>query len=188
MNAPQADSRALDTPDIRGAKPYLSPYLAGLGLGLVLLASFLVTGKGLGASGGFGRIGALFVDRISPQHIERLEHAKGLVMSEVPILKDGLIFVLVGVAIGGFLSALANGRVAKFGTVERGPNSSKALRLSMALIGGILMGFAARMARGCTSGQALSGGAMLSLGSWAFMFALFGGGFLFAWFVRRQWR
>jgi hypothetical protein len=173
---------------LSGPRPLLSPYLAGLGLGLVLLASFLVTGKGLGASGGFGRMGALMVDRIAPEHIERLEHARGLVVSEVPVLMDGLVFVLLGVAIGGFVSALANGRVAGLGTVERGPNASRWVRLSMALIGGGLMGFAARMARGCTSGQALSGGAMLSLGSWAFMFSVFGGGFAFAWFVRRQWR
>jgi len=170
------------------AKPYWSPYLAGLGLGLVLLASFLVTGQGLGASGGFGRMGALFVDRIAPEHIERLEHAKGLVSSGVPLLKDGLIFVLIGTAIGGFISALSSRRVVPFGTVERGPTTSKALRLTMAIVGGLLMGFAARMARGCTSGQALSGGAQLALGSWAFMFAVFGGGFAFAWFVRRQWR
>jgi len=176
------------TQPIPGAKPFMSPYLAGMGLGLVLLTSFLVMGKGLGASGGFGRLGALFVNRIAPDHIVRLEHAKGLVTSEVPLMKDGLVFALLGIAIGGFLSALANKRVARFGTVERGPQSSRALRLTMALIGGVFMGFAARMARGCTSGQALSGGAMLSLGSWAFMICVFAGGFGFAWFVRRQWR
>ena len=170
------------------AKPYWSPYVAGFGLGLVLLASFLMTGKGLGASGGFGRLGALAVGRVAPEHIQTLEHARGLVTSEVPILKDGLVFVLIGTAIGGFIGALSAGRLKRFGTVERGPNASKLLRLSLALAGGVLMGFAARMGRGCTSGQALSGGAQLALGSWAFMFAVFGGGFAFAWFVRRQWR
>ncbi len=177
-----------DAQETQHARPYLSPYLAGFGLGLVLLASFLIMGKGLGASGGFGRMGALFVNRVAPEHIERLEHARGLVASEVPVLKDGLVFVLIGVAIGGFLSALSNGRVARPGTVERGPNTGKTRRLVMALIGGGFMGFAARLARGCTSGQALSGGAMLALGSWAFMFAVFAGGFGFAWFVRKQWR
>ena len=49
------------------------------------------------------------------------------------------------------------------------------------------MGYGARMARGCTSGQALSGGAVLSVGSWAFMFAVFGGGYALAYFVRRLW-
>jgi uncharacterized protein len=64
----------------------------------------------------------------------------------------------------------------------------RARRLLLALLGGLLMGAAARVTRGCTSGQALSGGALLSAGSWAFMFSVFGGGYAAAWFVRRQWR
>ena len=49
------------------------------------------------------------------------------------------------------------------------------------------MGFGAKMARGCTSGQALTGGTMLSVGGWAFMLAVFAGAYAFAYFVRRQW-
>ena len=47
---------------------------------------------------------------------------------------------------------------------------------------------AARLARGCTSGQALTGGALMSAGSWAFMMCVFGGGYALAYFVRREWR
>jgi hypothetical protein len=50
------------------------------------------------------------------------------------------------------------------------------------------MGFGAKLARGCTSGQALSGGAVLGLGSWVVMMGVFGGAYAFAYFVRRQWR
>ncbi len=49
------------------------------------------------------------------------------------------------------------------------------------------MGFGARLARGCTSGQALSGGAVLSVGSWAFIFAVFAGAYAVAYFVRGLW-
>jgi hypothetical protein len=49
------------------------------------------------------------------------------------------------------------------------------------------MGVAARFARGCTSGQALSGGALLSVGSWAFMMMVFAGGYAMAYFVRKEW-
>ena len=52
----------------------------------------------------------------------------------------------------------------------------------------VLAGYGARLARGCTSGQALTGGALLSVGSWVFMMAVFAGGYLMAPFVRRQWR
>lgn len=180
------------TPDIHlsesGPKPYWSPYLAGAGLGLVLLASFLLLGKGLGASGGFGRLGLFFVSLVAPGHIHSLEHANELFSAPVHFMKDGIVFLGFGVAIGGFLSALSGRRIADFGTVERGPHASKFRRLALALIGGMLMGFAARLARGCTSGQALSGGAMLAVGSWAFMLSVFAGGFAFAWFVRRQWQ
>ena len=61
-------------------------------------------------------------------------------------------------------------------------------RWAYAFVGGALMGYGARLARGCTSGQALSGGAVMSVGSWAFMFAVFAGGYGLAWFVRRLWQ
>ena len=57
----------------------------------------------------------------------------------------------------------------------------------MAFIGGAIMGYGARFARGCTSGQALSGGATLAAGSWALMFAIFEGGYALAYFVRKLW-
>ncbi len=57
----------------------------------------------------------------------------------------------------------------------------------MALIGGILMGYGARLARGCTSGQGLSGGAVLSVGSWAFMLAVFAGAYVLAYTLRKFW-
>ena len=60
-------------------------------------------------------------------------------------------------------------------------------RWFMAFLGGAIMGYGARFARGCTSGQALSGGATLSLGSWLFMFAVFGGAYALAYFLRKLW-
>ena len=48
-------------------------------------------------------------------------------------------------------------------------------------------GFGARLARGCTSGQALSGGALLSVGAFVFMFAVFGGAYGLAYFLRKEW-
>jgi len=169
-------------------KPLWSPYLAGFGLGLVLLASILVLGSGLGASGGFAKLGALAVNTVAPDHLASLEHGKTLIAGEEHFLKDELVFVLIGVALGGFLSAFKNRRLVRGGTIERGPSTSRKRRLVMAVSGGVMMGLAARIARGCTSGQALTGGAMLSLGSWAFMLAVFAGGFGLAYFVRRQWQ
>jgi len=50
------------------------------------------------------------------------------------------------------------------------------------------MGIGAVLARGCTSGLALTGGALLSAGAWLFMIAAFAGAYAFAPFVRRAWR
>ena len=84
------------------------------------------------------------------------------------------------------MGAITAGRLKK--SVEKGPAISTRNRLLLAFAGGTAMGFAARIARGCTSGQALSGGSLLSRGSWAFMLSVFAGGYLMAWFVRRQWQ
>ena len=56
-----------------------------------------------------------------------------------------------------------------------------------AFLGGGIMGIGAKLARGCTSGQALTGGALLNVGSWAFMLAVFAGAYAMAYFIRRQW-
>jgi len=71
---------------------------------------------------------------------------------------------------------------------EKGPRVSVRTRLAMAFAGGVLMAFGAALARGCTSGQALTGGALLNLGSWAFMMMVFAGAYAVAYFVRWEWR
>ncbi|MCE5243951.1 MAG: YeeE/YedE family protein, partial [Desulfobacteraceae bacterium] len=71
--------------------------------------------------------------------------------------------------------------------VEKGKAVRTAHRLVLALSGGVLVGFASRLAQGCTSGQALTGGAMLLTGSLVFLVFVFAGGYAVAWFVRSQW-
>jgi uncharacterized membrane protein YedE/YeeE len=50
------------------------------------------------------------------------------------------------------------------------------------------MGLGARLARGCTSGLGLTGGATLSVGSWLFVLAAFAGAYVAAPFLRKAWR
>jgi uncharacterized membrane protein YedE/YeeE len=91
----------------------------------------------------------------------------------------------LGVLLGGFLSARRANRIQ--GMVERGPNVSARARLILALSGGLLVGFASRLAQGCTSGQALSGTALLFTGSFVFLVCMFIGAYGAAFFVRREW-
>ncbi|GAB4290734.1 MAG: hypothetical protein Kow0098_09550 [Ignavibacteriaceae bacterium] len=172
--------------DILKTQPYLNPYLAGIGLGVVLLAAFVIMGRGLGASGAFSTVVAASVNSIAPEHAAENEFYSGyLGLPGSSPFKDWLVFEVLGVLAGGFLSGALAGRIKR--KVEKGPNISNSKRLMFAFLGGSLMGFGAKLARGCTSGQALTGGALLNLGSWVFMFSVFAGGYALAYFLRRQW-
>jgi len=167
-------------------KPYSNPYVVGVGLGLVLLAAFLIMGRGLGASGAVSIVVAVGVSEVAPEHASKNDfYNEYLGDGTTSPLKDWLLFEVVGVVVGGFLSGSLAHRIKR--TTEKGPNVSVRTRLIYAFVGGAIMGFGAKMARGCTSGLALTGGSLLSLGGWAFMLAVFGGGYAAAYFVRRQW-
>lgn len=168
------------------SQPYWNPYWAGFILGLVLLAAFVIMGRGLGASGAFSTALATSVDVVAPEHAAgNAFYARYLGDGEISPLKDWLVFEVLGVLVGGFLSAALASRLAI--KVEKGPRISVRSRLLFALLGGALMGVGSKLALGCTSGQALTGGALLNVGSWAFMICVFGGAYGFAWFMRRQW-
>jgi uncharacterized membrane protein YedE/YeeE len=169
-----------------GARPYGSPYLAGFGVGMVLLLAFVVMGRGLGASGGYSSVVATGVAAVAPERAAaNPAYAGYLGDGAVHPLKDWVVFELLGVTLGGLLSALVAGRFRVM--VERGEGITDRRRLLNALGGGALMGLGAKVARGCTSGQALTGGALLSAGSWLFILAAFGAGYAAAPLFRRQW-
>lgn len=168
-------------------QPYGNPYLAGVGLGLVLLATYVVMGRGLGASGAVASVVSWLVSVAAPEHATGNEYYQRYLDTGIGHpLRAWLVFEVLGVMVGGFVSGLLAGRVGR--VVERGPRISVRGRLGYALAGGALMGVGARLARGCTSGQALSGGAVLNVGSWAFMLMVFAGGYALAGLMRRQWR
>ena len=167
-------------------KPYWNPYLSGIGLGLVLLLSFVIMGRGLGASGAFSSAVAAAMQKTAPEKTKSNEfYSEYLGDDNKSPLKDWLVFEVLGVFAGGFISGVLGGRIKK--SVERGPGFTDRKRLLYAFSGGALMGIGAKLARGCTSGQALTGGALLNVGSWAFMMCVFAGAYALAYFVRRQW-
>jgi len=161
----------------------MNPYLAGVFLGLVLLGALLVLGAGLGASGGIARLAASVEATLAPQHTLESPYFGRWGPS---FMNYYLVYMLLGILVGGLLSAIAAGRIHLM--VERGAAFPAKLRLIFALGGGILVGFASRLAQGCTSGQALTGGALLLNGSLVFMVSLFASGYAAAWFFRGQWR
>lgn len=164
-----------------------SPYLAGVGLGVTLLFSYVILGTGLGASGGLARFSAWLEYKFAPERVLASEYfGTWFKEGSEPVLRYYLVFMSLGVLFGGFLSAFGHGRIRSM--VERGSQISSEGRLAFAFFGGILVGFASRLARGCTSGQALSGSAMLFTGSFVFLGCMFLGAYLMAPFVRREWK
>ena len=165
-----------------GDQAFGNPYLAGILLGVTLLASFLLLGAGLGASGGVARMAAWLEGIVLPAHTQSSEYFGPWGKSP---LSYYLVFMLIGVVLGGLFSAVSKNRASL--VLERGKSASPVLRTVFALSGGILIGFASRLAGGCTSGQALTGGALLLTGSLVFLVCVFAGGYAAAYFVRRQW-
>ena len=169
----------------RPARRYADPYVAGIGLGLVLLASYVFAGRGLGASGAFASVAAGSVAVIAPEAASAHPLLGGYLAGSGP-WRDWLVVELTGVILGGFLSAYFAGRLAR--RVERGPRIARGSRLTIAFAGGSVMGVGAILARGCTSGLALTGGALLSVGSWIFIVAAFAAAYLVSPLTRRNWR
>ncbi len=170
------------TPQAKTSKALLNPYVAGLLLGATLLAAYLILGTGLGASGAIARLGAHLELQLAPARTLAGDYFGR--WGDQP-LKYYLVFMVAGVFLGGLVSAFLGRRFAV--KIERGAKCARQKRLLLALSGGIMAGFAARLANGCTSGQALSGSALLLTGSLIFLICMFGGGYLTAWFVRGQW-
>jgi uncharacterized membrane protein YedE/YeeE len=165
---------------------YLNPYVGGVLLGIVLLAANYVSGRGLGASGAIKSTVVTAVTTIAPSSSEKTGFVKEFREShEGNPLKTWLVFEMLGVLVGGFLSGALAGRL-KF-KVEHSPKITSRRRMIFALAGGVLFGFGSQLGRGCTSGSALSGMAVLSLGGFITMMAIFGTAYAFAYFFRRNW-
>lgn len=170
---------------MKAAAPYSDPYLTGVGLGLVLLAAYAFAGHGLGASGAFASVAASGTALV-------IGHERAAALPALApylpsgVVHDWFVFELLGAAAGGAASAWFAGRL-RIG-ISRAAHVTNRTRLVTAVAGGVLMGAGARFARGCTSGQALTGGALLSAGSWVFIAACFASGYACAPLVRRLWR
>jgi hypothetical protein len=165
-------------------RPYWNPYAVGFLLGLVLLATYAVTARGLGATGAFSAVAAWIAGLFSPGHVaSNVVHAK--YWNDGAPLLSWTLFLLGGALVGAMVSGIQGNRM-KF-TVERGPRVTDSQRLMLAFAGGAIAGFGAKIAKGCTSGQALTGGSMLNVGSLVFMLAVFAAAYGLAYFVRKEW-
>jgi hypothetical protein len=162
----------------------MNPYLAGFGIGVMLLLAFLIMGRGLGATAAIGSVVAWASGLVAPDWTAANPALKGYFGD--PPTSNWTVYLIVGAFVGALVSALLARRV--HWRIERGPHLSVNARLALAFFGGAVAAAGAKLAKGCTSGQALTGGAQLNAGSWVFMLAVFAGAYLLAFFVRKEWR
>jgi len=165
-------------------RPYWPPVIAGMALGLALLATFLLTGHGLGASGFFTRLTAWLGGELARPATEANSYLGPFLKAGAP-LANWISWEIVGVLLGGFLAAVAGGRFRL--RLDGATNLSGGGRMALALGGGVLTGFGARLARGCTSGIGLSGGAPLAVAAFVFLIGFFVTGIAVSLLIRRAW-
>ncbi len=167
-------------------KKYMNPYLAGFIMGLVLLAAFYFSAEGLGGSGAPKRIVVSAVEQIAPNHVYNNGfYNKYSKDGEKNPLSNWVVFEVLGVLAGGFLSGAFSGRLKL--VTEHSPKITSKKRLWMALIGGVLFGIGSQFGRGCTSGAALSGMAVFSVAGYLTLIAIFGSAFIVGKFVKKLW-
>lgn len=155
--------------------PAWSPYLVGALLGVLSWLTFYFSDKPIGASSFYATLAGMIGKLFAKKHTESLAYYK----TNPPVADWEFAFVIAAVG-GAFIAAFSGGEItgqwlppmweARFGEGTLG------LRAIVAVFGGMLMAFGARLAGGCTSGHGISGTLQLSVGSWIAVVSFFIGG------------
>jgi uncharacterized membrane protein YedE/YeeE len=169
-------------------RPFWPPLTAGIALGLVLLLTFLLSGHGLGASGFFTRLTAWFGAEFARAATEANSYLGPFIKSARGVinpLASWISWEIVGLVIGAVVAAVTSGRFHV--RLDGAKNLPGGGRMALAVGGGILTGFGARLARGCTSGIGLSGGAPLAVAGFLFLIGFFIAGIVVSFLIRKAW-
>lgn len=167
-------------------RPIWKAHVAGVALGLVLMATFLATGHGLGASGTPTAIAAAASNVIAPAATSANNYLGPMVANGADPLNSWIVWEVIGMGIGALLAAWWSGHLRL--RVEGPPRARTMGRIVLALAGGILSGFGARVSAGCTSGLGLSGGAVLATAGFVFLIGFFVTGIAVGLVTRRLWQ
>lgn len=167
-------------------RPIWKAHVAGVALGLVLMATFLATGHGLGASGTPTAIAAAASNVIAPAATSANHYLGPMVANGADPLNSWIVWEVIGMGIGALLAAWWSGHLRL--RVEGPPRARTMGRIALALAGGILSGFGARVSAGCTSGLGLSGGAVLATAGFVFLIGFFVTGIVVGLVTRRLWQ
>ena len=163
---------------------FWSPIAAGIGLGIALMGMFIFTGHGLGANGFLKRL-TIWLSDLSFSEWTHANSYFSYLANRGNLFDIWISWEVLGIAIGAVVGSVLAKRF-KF-KVEKGLNVSTTSRLVLAIIGGILTGFGASLARGCTSGLGLSGGATLAVGAFVLLIGFFIAGLVVSKLTRKVW-
>jgi uncharacterized protein len=155
-----------------------SPYVVGIGIGILSWLTFLISQKPLACSTTFAKSSGLIEKAIWGKKVAEKPYYK-----EIKLDIDWQFMLVIGIILGSLLSALLSGdfQWQWVPSLWAGTYGSAILpRLISAIIGGIFLGFGARWADGCTSGHGISGTMQLALSSWISAIFFFIGGIITA--------
>jgi uncharacterized membrane protein YedE/YeeE len=158
-----------------------SPYAVGAGIGILSWFTFLLLKKPIGCSTAFARISGMIGKLFNRKKIDDNQYFK-----EYPPVIDWEIMFVGGIIIGAFISAYISGdfKVIKVPELWSGRfGDSFIFRIIISVIGGIFLGFGARLAGGCTSGHGISGAMQMSVSGWVSAIFFFIGGSITAYLM-----
>lgn len=155
-----------------------SPYAVGIGIGVLSWLTWLISKKPIGCSTSFARTAGMIEKLFGVHEVEAKPYYQ-----EVKPAVDWQWMLVLGTIAGALVSAVLSGDfhwqwipptwTAAFGT-------NVLVRVAVALLGGVLLGFGARWAGGCTSGHGISGTMQLAVSSWISAICFFVGGIIMA--------
>ncbi|MBF0345244.1 MAG: YeeE/YedE family protein [Nitrospirae bacterium] len=150
------------------------PVIVGIGFALLEVTSFYISKRPLGASRGYTVIGSIIEYVLFPKHAAKVSY-----WQQYEPYIEWTMAMLVGIVLGSFISSVSSGEfklrlVPEMWRLTKGP--SKLKRWYWAFIGGLMVGFGARMAMGCTLGMLIAGVIQLSPAGFIFMMSLWMGG------------
>lgn len=158
-----------------------SPYVVGIGIGVLSWFTFLISDKPIGCSTAFARTSGMIEKLFKGKKVE-----KKLYYQEVKPVIDWEWMLVIGIIIGSLAASLLSGDfhlqwvpsrwAAEFG-------SAPLTRILVAIVGGVFLGFGARWSGGCTSGHGISGTLQLTISSWISAIFFFIGGIATAFLV-----
>jgi len=158
-----------------------SPYVVGIGIGILSWVAFYISDKPLGCSTAFARTSGMLEMLLRKERTKERPYFREF----APVI-DWVWMLVLGLVIGAFVSAMSSGSFSLRWVPDLWASSFGAHafpRLMTALNGGILIGFGARWAGGCTSGHGISGTLQLAVSGWIAVLCFFIGGVLTAFMI-----